>query len=234
MGSRVSLESALNKRKFSVSGKEITLYPAMQTEKPLIVWNTYTGDGEDIMREAGKISTQDVSVLVIGNLDWQYDMTPWACPPLSAQDMRTMGGADEYLELLLSEILPKVRTLISGTLTHIAIAGYSLAGLFALYAMYRCDIFNRAASISGSLWFPDFLEFAVNHDMHRTPDKIYLSLGDKEKKSRHPLLATVQERTQALAKHYRQLGIEVTLEMNPGNHFQDAALRSAKGMTAIW
>ena len=233
MCSRLSSESTFEKRKFSVSGKEITLYPAMQADRPLIVLNTYTGDGESVMREVRKISADDVNVLVIGNLDWNHDMTPWYCPPLSADDTAATGGADEYLGLLLSEILPKARTLVCGSPMRTCIAGYSLAGLFALYAMYRCDAFDRAASISGSLWFPDFLEFAAGHDMLRKPDRIYLSLGDKEKKTRHPLLKTVQDNTEALAKHYRQLGIEVTFELNPGNHFQDAALRSAKGMTAI-
>ena len=69
--------------------------------------------------------------------------------------------------------------------------------------------------------------------MPRRPDRIYLSLGVKEKKTRHPLLKTVQDNTEAIAKHYRQLGIEVTFELNPGNHFQDAPFRSAKGIIAI-
>lgn len=69
--------------------------------------------------------------------------------------------------------------------------------------------------------------------MLRKPDRLYLSMGDKEKKTRHPLLRTVQDNTEALVKHYRQLGIGVTFELNPGNHFQDAALRSAKGIIAI-
>ena len=233
MCSRLSSESTFEKRKFSVSGKEITLYPAMQADRPLIVLNTYTGDGESVMHQVIKISAEDANVLVIGNLDWNHDMTPWYCPPLSADDTAATGGADEYLGLLLSEILPKARTLVCGSPMRTCIARYSLAGLFALYAMYRCDAFDRAASISGSLWFPDFLEFATGHNMLRKPDRIYLSLGDKEKKTRHPLLKTVQDNTEVLAKHYRQLGIEVTFEMNPGNHFKDAALRSAKGVIAI-
>ena len=233
MCSRLSSESTFEKRKFSVSGKEITLYPAMQADRPLIVLNTYTGDGESVMHQVIKSSAEDANVLVIGNLDWNHDMTPWYCPPLSADDTAATGGADEYLGLLLSEILPKARTLVCGSPMRTCIAGYSLAGLFALYAMYRCDAFDRAASISGSLWFPDFLEFATGHNMLRKPDRIYLSLGDKEKKTRHPLLKTVQDNTEVLAKHYRQLGIEVTFEMNPGNHFKDAALRSAKGVIAI-
>lgn len=117
MCSWLSSGSIFEKRKFSVSGKEITLYPTTLADRPLIVLNTYTGDGELVMREVGKISAEDVNVLVIGNLDWNHDMTPWYCPPLSADDTPATGGADEYLELLLSEILPKARTLVCGNPT---------------------------------------------------------------------------------------------------------------------
>ena len=73
------------------------------------------------------------------------------------------------------------------------IAGYSLGGLFALYAAYHCDEFRRVASMSGSLWFPDFREYVLSHDFANRPDRIYLSLGDKEAKTRNPVLKTVQE-----------------------------------------
>ena len=65
------------------------------------------------------------------------------------------------------------------------------------------------------------------------PDKLYLSLGNKEAKTRNKLLTTVQDNTEAFAAYYRELGIDVTYELNPGNHFKDAALRSARGIKAI-
>ena len=122
---------------------------------------------------------------------------------------------------------------MNGTPSYISIAGYSLAGLFALYALYQTDVFERAASMSGSLWFPDFKEYVFSHEMKRKPDKLYLSLGDKEAKTRNRYLKAVQENTENIAAHFREEEIDVTLEMNPGNHFKDAALRSAKGILAI-
>jgi len=166
-------------------------------------------------------------------LNWDHDMTPWFCPPLSENDTPCTGGADEYLHLLVNEIIPGAREHIKGTPSHIAIAGYSLAGLFAIYAMYQTDIFDRSASMSGSLWFPDFKEYCLRHEMKKQPEKLYLSLGDREAKTRNRTLMTVQENTEALIKHYRSLGIDVTWELNPGNHFKDAAIRSAKGIIAI-
>ncbi len=99
--------------------------------------------------------------------------------------------------------------------------------------LQKTDVFDRAASMSGSLWFPDFKDYVLTHEMLRKPDKLYLSLGDKEAKARQPLLKTVQENTESIAEHYRTLGIDVTFEMNEGNHFKEPALRSAKGIAAI-
>ena len=65
------------------------------------------------------------------------------------------------------------------------------------------------------------------------PDRIYLSLGDAEAKTRNPVLKTVQKNTEELAEYYRSLGMDVTYELNPGNHFRDPELRSAKGILAI-
>ena len=160
-------------------------------------------------------------------------MTPWFCPPLSPEDTPCTGGADEYLELLLNEIIQEAREHIKGEPAYLGIAGYSLAGLFAVYAMYRTDVFDRIASMSGSLWFPDFKEYCMAHEIKRKPDKLYISLGDKECKTKQPLLKTVQENTEALVAYYKELDMDVTWELNPGNHFKDAALRSAKGIMAI-
>ena len=167
MGGPSSCESAFDKKIFSTAGKTVTLYPALQADRPLIVLNTYTGDGESVMRELRKAGAEDSNLLVIGNLDWNYDMTPWDCPPLSKKDTPAAGGADQYLALLLSEILPRAKKMVCGSPPRTCIAGYSLAGLFALYAMYRCDAFDRAAIISGSLWYPHFREFAAKHEMPR-------------------------------------------------------------------
>ena len=120
-----------------------------------------------------------------------------------------------------------------GVPSHIGLAGYSLAGLFALYACYNCDVFDRVASISGSLWFPDFKEYVFNHSMKKIHDRIYLSLGDAEAKTKNPILETVQNNTEKIFEHYKKLGLDVAWELNPGNHFKNATLRSAKGIMAI-
>ena len=223
----------MNIKKFEINAKTATLYLSEKENMPLIVLNNYSGDGASVVEELERPDYPDCNLLVVGNLNWDHDMTPWYCPPLSEKDTPCTGGADEYLDLMQSEIIPRAKELIKGEPSFLGIAGYSLAGLFAIYAMYRTDIFDRVASMSGSLWFPDFKQYCFEHKIKRNPDKLYLSLGDKEAKSRNKLLMTVQDNTEALAAHYKELGINVTWELNPGNHFKDAALRSAKGIMAI-
>ena len=223
----------MNIEKFQAGGKTATLYLSEEENVPLIVLNNYSGNGESVVEELKRLDSPDCNLLVVGDLKWDHDMTPWYCPPLSENDTPCTGGADEYLDLLLHEIIPVAREHTKGESAHLGIAGYSLAGLFAVYAMYRTDAFERVASMSGSLWFPDFKEYCMAHEIKRKPDKLYLSLGDREAKSRNKMLMTVQENTEALAAYYREIGIDVTWELNPGNHFKDAALRSVKGIMAI-
>ena len=87
--------------------------------------------------------------------------------------------------------------------------------------------------MSGSLWFPKFKEYVLFHDMKKRPEKLYISLGDKESKTRNTYLREVQENTEIIVEHYKSNELDVTFEMNPGNHFKDVAIRSAKGILAI-
>ena len=219
--------------RFQAGGKEISLYLSDKRDCPLIVLNTFEGGGAQVLEEARKLGGGDFSLLSVGGLDWNRDMSPWECAPVMAQDEGYAGGADSYLSLLLEEILPEGLKRLPESPSWTGIAGYSLAGLFALYALYRTDTFARAASMSGSLWFPGFGDFVRSHDMKRAPEKLYLSLGDKEAKTRNPYLKTVQENTEAAVQLYRDRGLDVTWELNPGNHFRDAELRSAKGILGI-
>ena len=71
------------------------------------------------------------------------------------------GGADDYLRLLIEEIIPTAEKEIDGVPRWRGIAGYSLAGLFSLYAIYRTDLFSLVGSMSGSLWFPGMKEYIL-------------------------------------------------------------------------
>lgn len=223
----------MNKEKFNMYNKVITLYKSTDKNVPLIVFNTFEGDGEGVYKELQNMGCSFINLLVVGNIDWNHDMSPWYMPSICSKEKSFSGGTDEYLRLLIDEILPKAKELIEGEPEFTGIAGYSLAGLFAVYTMYKTDVFDRVACMSGSLWFSDFIEYCKRNEYKRLPDKIYFSLGDKEANTRNPVLKTVQDKTIELSEYFKNLGSEVIFELNPGNHFTDTVLRSAKGIKAI-
>ena len=216
---------------FKAGGKTAELYFSGSDSK-LIVLNTFEQEGGRIAQMLEN-TEKNAALLAVSGLDWNCDMSPRKCGALHKNDEPFSGGADSYLELLTGEILPRAEEILQGKSAVTGIAGYSLAGLFALYALYRCDVFDRAASVSGSLWFPGFREFAQQNEMRKKPVKLYLSVGDREAKTRNRLLSSVRENTEALAEHWRRKGIDVTFELNEGNHFKDAQLRTFKGITAL-
>lgn len=218
---------------FTLAGKVITLYKAKQPNQPLVVLNMFEDDSSGVVAELQKLSDFDINLLVISKLNWNSNLSPWEIAPISKQEPPFTGGAAEYLDWILNEALPKGIELVEGTPIKTYIAGYSMAGLFALYALYNCDVFERVACMSSSFWFPEFKEYVVSHDLKRVPEKLYFSLGDKEAKTKHQILKTVQDNTEAIVNHLREQNIEVISEMTEGNHFKDIDWRIARGIAAI-
>ena len=166
-------------------------------------------------------------------MSWNRDLSPWEAPAVFKGDSPFGGKADDYLKELTETVIPSAVSNLGDEPSAVYIAGYSLAGLFAVYSLFWTSVFSGAASASGSMWFPGFIDFASSHDLATRPTKVYLSLGDREAKTRNPIMATVQDNTEKIANLLRERGIDVTYELNPGNHFQEPELRMAKGISNI-
>ena len=214
----------------TIANREVNIYRATKADSPLVVFNAFEDEGAAVHTELEKLTAADFSLATINITDWNADLSPWEIPPVYKNDEAFTGGADAYLETLTGEIIPAIIGELGYEPAYIALTGYSLAGLFAVYAMYRTDRFARIASASGSMWYPDFVEFAESHEPAALPEKLYLSLGDREARTRNQIMATVEQNTGALYDYYKSLGVDAVFEMNPGNHFQDAAQRMAKGI----
>lgn len=228
-----------NTHRLVIGGKDVLIYISSISNSPVIYLNTFEEEGVAVyfllreMYARRQTFCPEFTLAAISGLSWNHDMSPWDAPPVARNDTPCTGGADGYLRMLTEEIVPAVEELIPGKVLWRGLAGYSLAGLFALYTLYQTDIFARIASASGSFWFPGFQEYVFAHEMKAAPEAVYISLGDKECKTRNPYLRTVQECTEGIAAYYRERGIDTIYERNPGNHFQDAALRMASGIAWI-
>ena len=217
-------------RNFAIDGKSISVFSAVQTEAPIIYLNTFANEGQRVFEVAQVVGCPPFSLVAVSDLDWNRDMAPWDSPAAFKNGEPFTGGADDYLRLLVEEIIPRAEKELVGPPAWRGIAGYSLAGLFALYTIYQTDVFSRVGCMSGSLWFPGFKEYVFSHEPKRRPDCIYFSLGDKEAKTRNPVLKTVQENTEEIQTFYQNKGIDTVFQSNPGNHFVQGIERTIAGI----
>ena len=176
--------------------------------------------------------TARVHLLSLDRTDWEHAFSPWPAPRAFKKAPDFSGGATETLASL-GALLPAVEQRLGLQPRWRGIAGYSLAGLFAAWSAYHASPFSRVACVSGSLWFDGWLDFATSRLLQTPPTRACFSLGDDEKNSRNPHLATVENATRATACHWLQQGIRTTFALNPGGHFDDIAARTAAAINEL-
>jgi predicted alpha/beta superfamily hydrolase len=217
------------RRELNIDGHPIWLFEPDEAQmRPVIYMHAGSCDeAENIWRLAGE---KGFALAFIGGIDWNRDMSPWPATKVFRDGEDFSGKADDYLAVLTGKILPEVEKKLISAPAGRGIAGYSLSGLFALYSLYRTGLFNMAGSMSGSMWFDGWIRFMERSVLLPVSPKIYLSLGDKEKRTGNTRMAAVESCTIKTAELLRLQGAEVLFELNPGNHFVNAAERIAKGL----
>ena len=182
-------------------------------------------DLEGIESEAAeikKLTNTDFCLIAVRIQNWNRDLSPWLAPAVFGKEGFGNGAADT-LDEVLKICTDQEKTYFIG--------GYSLAGLFALWAAYQTDVFKGVAAASPSVWFPGFVDYMLGNTIHA--DSVYLSLGDREERTRNPVMATVGERIREAHDLLRGQGIDTVLEWNQGNHFKDADIRTAKAFAWV-
>ena len=213
---------------FSIHNKySVHLIPASAPEAPVIYLNSVSEEATDIYNA---LRCPDLSLVSVTGLCWNQDLSPWESQAVFRNGEAFEGGADQYLSILTKEILPEAEKHVMGPPSWRGIAGYSLAGLFALYSLFRTNAFSRAASMSGSLWFPGFTEYVRSNTPISRPDRVYLSLGDKESRTRNPVLQTVLSDTEDIRDHFLKMGTDTIFQMEAGNHFINERERIISGL----
>ena len=224
---KTDLEFDMERKTMESEGKK------EKKSSPLLILHCFSEEEEAVVKLLKGQAYFSFPLLCINHLEWQKDMCPWDSPALINTEKDFIGGADEYLSLLEKEIIPRALEILGEEPSYYALAGYSLAGIFALYAGYRSALFSRIASVSGSLWYPDFLSFAKEKKMLNKAERLYLSLGTEEAKTKHAVLSTIERKTRELVEYYQSSGYCVKFELNPGNHFCEVEQRIEKAIRWI-
>ena len=155
---------------------------------------------------------------------WNDDLSPWVAEPIFG-DAAFGGNAEKLLTRIKNEVI--VPLLSDHQDIKIFAGGYSLAGLFVLWAGCQTKLFEGIAAVSPSVWFPGFVDFVHNNKI--LTNRVYLSLGDKEAKTRNQILAQVANDIRDVYRSLEDNKLSCILAWNQGNHFKEPALRMAKG-----
>ena len=157
--------------------------------------------------------------------NWNDDLSPWSAPP--AWGRQGFGGRAEDMLAWLEQAVPSIRRQYSVKEDgKVILGGYSLAGLFALWAATQTNALYGVAAASPSVWFPGWSEYEAAHPIQA--QRVYLSLGDREEHTKNQTMAAVGDNIRALHSALTRRGTDCTLEWNAGGHFKDADLRTAR------
>ncbi|MBQ6381589.1 MAG: esterase [Clostridia bacterium] len=182
-------------------------------------------DLEGIENELAYITAaygEDFRLIALKVDDWNNALSPWESPAVFGKENFGSGAPDTL----------KIITIIcSDRNKNYYIGGYSLAGLFALWSAYQTELFSGVAAASPSVWFSDFTDYMKENKIQA--NTVYLSLGNKEEKTRNQVMATVGEKIREAYALLKEQGVNCVLEWNEGNHFKDADIRTAKAFTWI-
>lgn len=157
--------------------------------------------------------------------NWARALMPWADAAVS-RDSDVGLHARDTLCLIENEILPTLRRKY-GELPCI-LGGYSLGGLFALWAAAESAAFYGVAAASPSLWIDGWMNYAQAHRV--MAKRVYLSLGDREEHCHNQRMKCIGDRVRLEHEVLRmQLNDHsTTLEWNRGGHFGEEAERTAR------
>ena len=158
--------------------------------------------------------------------NWNDELSPWKSPAVWGKQ-GFGGNAAGTLRFLTEQAIPTLKKQFAlPENVRIILGGYSLAGLFALWASTQTALFSGVAAASPSVWFPGWMEFEQQRPIQT--QHIYLSLGDKEEHTKNAVMAVVGDNIRTLHSQLIACGADCTFEWNSGGHFKDADLRTAR------
>jgi len=217
--------------KESIAGRTCRIFGA---DRPaaLLIQPSARHENATLAAEAAliaRLSRTPCALATVELEDWIADLLPWPDGNISRDPSAGMR-AQETLQFVLEALIPELEARFGAL--PVVLGGYSLGGLFALWASAQTDRFCAVAAASPSVWIRDWLPFARAH--MPLADAVYLSLGEREEHVRNQAIARVGDCLRAqYALLQERLGPgRCTLAREPGNHFTDNEGRLARAF--VW
>ena len=169
-------------RKTTISGLSVHAQMSSVAGAPVVYLLGDVADHSPVQVPEG------VSLVNVGVDLWEENFSPWCAPRVFAKGPNFGNGAQKTLDTFINQVIPWAESELTDPPAYRALVGYSLAGLFSLWAgvtqagvsqqvALGCQpddapsqpsaphvdaptpTFQRIGAISGSFWFPGLLDY---------------------------------------------------------------------------
>ena len=210
-----------------IAGRKCRLYGS-ETPEVLLVQPSARHENGTLEAEAALIASLapvPVLLVTIELEDWTIGLMPWPDGNIS-RDPEAGKHGQETLGFILNDLLPELEQRYGDL--PVILGGYSLGGLFALWASCQSPRFTAVAAASPSVWIHGWLPFAKKSAP--LAEAVYLSLGDREEHVKNQAIARVGDNLRA---YYELLQKQLSpdrcaLVWEEGGHFNENAGRLAR------
>ncbi len=121
----------------------MTTYDYGNPEAPVVLIQPVDGHDLSLMDsevgELQRLSEKDFRLTAVCIESWNQELSPWAAPPVFGRESFGDGAEDTLVKIL---------EICGDRSKKYVIGGYSLAGLFSVWAAFRTDVFSAAAAAS--------------------------------------------------------------------------------------
>jgi len=170
-------------RKTIISGLSIHTQMSSVAGAPIVYLLGDVADNSPVQVPEG------VSLVNIGVDLWEENFSPWCAPRVFTKGPNFGDGAQKTLDTLIDQVIPWAESELTEPPAYRVLVGYSLAGLFSLWAGVSQQVargcqpddvssqpgpssqpgaphvdiptptFQRIGAVSGSFWFPGLLDY---------------------------------------------------------------------------
>lgn len=197
-------------RKTTISGLSVHAQMSSVAGAPVVYLLGDVADNSPVQVPEG------VSLVNVGVDLWEENFSPWCAPRVFAKGPNFGDGAQKTLDTLINQVIPWAESELSEPPAYRVLVGYSLAGLFSLWAGVSQQVargcqpddvpsqlgpssqpgaphfdapastFQRIGAVSGSFWFPGLLDYVDQQLSGGVVDLTHAYLSLGDREARTP------------------------------------------------
>ena len=162
----------MKKESIQIADRTCTIYKYERPEylliQPIDEHDLEVLDNEVAMIQS--LTNKSFTLVAFEIKDWQSELTPWTAPAVFGK-IPFGDGAVATLSFIKDILIPQLEQmqLFDTDKMQCVLGGYSLAGFFSLWSAYQTELFDGVAAVSPSVWYPQWIEYAVKTNPWQPP-----------------------------------------------------------------